>query len=67
MLAGKQMIATAGAVQGPFTQARRDIANATEGAILGKSAAKAAIDRATDETDRARELARPILDVRRAR
>ncbi len=52
----KQTVATAGAVMGPFTQARALIANATEETLLGKSTAKAALDKATNDINQALEL-----------
>lgn len=54
--ASKQTIATAGAVMGPFTQVRQYIATATEETILGKASAKAALDKAAGEIDKALEL-----------
>lgn len=54
--ASKQTIATAGAVMGPFTQARQYIGTATEETFLGKLAAKAALDKATDEINKALDL-----------
>jgi sn-glycerol 3-phosphate transport system substrate-binding protein len=54
--ASKQTPATAGAVMGPFTQARQYIGNAIEETFLGKLAAKAALDKATDDINKALEL-----------
>ena len=54
--ASKQTPATAGAVMGPFTQARALINTAIEEALLGKSTPKAALDKATSDINQALDL-----------
>jgi len=54
--ASKQTPATAGAVMGPFTQARALVNTAIEETLLGKSTPKAALDKATSDINQALDL-----------
>jgi len=54
--ASKQTPATAGAVMGPFTQARALVNTAIEEALLGKATPKAALDKATGDINQALDL-----------